>query len=42
MNAELRKAGTNMTQVVSGLIAGGDAFKGSANEALTAFASANR
>ena len=42
MNAELRKAGTNMNQVVSGLIAGGDAFKGSANEALTAFASANR
>lgn len=42
MNAELRKAGTNMNQVVSGLIAGGDAFKGSANEALTAFANANR
>ena len=42
MNAELRKAGTNMNQVVSGLIAGGDAFKGSANEALAAFASANR
>lgn len=42
MNTELRKAGTNMNQVVSGLIAGGDAFKGSANEALTAFASANR
>lgn len=42
MNAELRKAGTNMNQVVSGLIAGGDAFKGSANEALTSFASANR
>lgn len=42
MNAELRKAGTNMNQVVSGLVAGGDAFKGSANEALTAFASANR
>lgn len=42
MNAELRKAGTNMNQVVSGLIAGGGAFKGSANEALTSFASANR
>lgn len=42
MNAELRRAGTNMNQVVSGLIAGGDAFKGSANEALAAFASANR
>lgn len=42
MNAELRKAGTNMNQVVSGLIAGGDAFKGSANEALAAFANANR
>lgn len=42
MNAELRKAGTNINQVVSGLIAGGNAFKGSANEALTAFASANR
>lgn len=42
MNAELRKAGTNMNQVISGLVAGGDAFKGSANEALAAFASANR
>lgn len=42
MNAELRKAGTNMNQVVSGLIAGGDVFKGSANEALMAFANANR
>lgn len=42
MNAELRKAGTNMNQVVSGLVAGGDAFKGSANEALAAFANANR
>lgn len=42
MNAELRKAGTNMNQVVSGLVAGGNAFKGSANEALVAFSTANR
>lgn len=42
MNAELRKAGTTATKIVSDLSAGGEDFQQSMNLALTSFSSANR
>lgn len=42
MNAELRKAGTTSAKLVTDLMAGGQYFQGTTNQALVAFSSANR
>ncbi len=42
MNAELRKAGTTATSMVTDLMRGGDYFQGTANVALQSFSNANR